>query len=255
MSHRMMPQARGGPGAAGRALLAGLTLLVVGTGCTPLDDAMAAIFGRSMRDSRSFDPYENPRLPAEGSVPFASGNYPATMDDVGLGQAQIGPTVPDFTRADMAAGGEVAAALENPVPATEASLARGQLMYDRYCTVCHGPAGLSAEAPIAEKLPLVQAWNLAVGSAPGLTDGYIYGMIRVGRGAMPAYGHRITHFDRWHIVNYVRYLQQEAGGEQAGAGEEEAGETGQAGTGDAGVDGAGAADASGGDEAGIGGGR
>jgi hypothetical protein len=28
---------------------------------------------------------------------------------------------------------------------------------------------------------------------------------------MPPYGHRITHFDRWHIVNYVRELQREAG--------------------------------------------
>lgn len=214
MSRRMMTQMRGGSGAAGRALLAGLILLLAGTGCTPLDDAMAAIFGRSMRDSRAFDPYENPRLPAEESVPFASGNYPATMDDVGLGQPQVGPTLPDFTRADMARGGEVASTLENPVPATDASVARGQVMYDRYCTVCHGPAGVSAEAPIAEKLPLVQAWNLAMGSAPGLTDGYIYGMIRVGRGAMPAYGHRITHFDRWHVVNYVRYLQQQAGGDQ-----------------------------------------
>jgi hypothetical protein len=35
-------------------------------------------------------------------------------------------------------------------------------------------------------------------------------MIRVGRGLMPAYGPRITHFDRWKIVNYVRLLQQDA---------------------------------------------
>jgi hypothetical protein len=39
------------------------------------------------------------------------------------------------------------------------------------------------------------------------TDGYVYGMIRVGRGLMPAYGHRISHFDRWNVVNYLRVLQ------------------------------------------------
>ena len=51
------------------------------------------------------------------------------------------------------------------------------------------------------------AFNLALGRALGFSDGYIYGMIRVGRGLMPAYGYRVTHFDRWHIVNYVRQLQ------------------------------------------------
>jgi hypothetical protein len=28
---------------------------------------------------------------------------------------------------------------------------------------------------------------------------------------MPPYGHQIAHFDRWHIVNYVRQLQRTAG--------------------------------------------
>ena len=44
-------------------------------------------------------------------------------------------------------------------------------------------------------------------TALGRTDGYIYGMIRVGRVMMPAYGHQIGHYDRWHLVNYVRQLQ------------------------------------------------
>jgi hypothetical protein len=39
----------------------------------------------------------------------------------------------------------------------------------------------------------------------------MYAMIRVGRGIMPEYGSRIAHFDRWHIVNYVRQLQAQAG--------------------------------------------
>ena len=36
-------------------------------------------------------------------------------------------------------------------------------------------------------------------------------MIRLGRGLMPPYGHQISHFDRWHVVNYVRQLQRNAG--------------------------------------------
>jgi hypothetical protein len=40
----------------------------------------------------------------------------------------------------------------------------------------------------------------------GLSDGYIYGVIRNGRGAMPNYA-RIEHRNRWDVVNYLRALQ------------------------------------------------
>jgi hypothetical protein len=40
----------------------------------------------------------------------------------------------------------------------------------------------------------------------GLSDGYIYGMIRNGRGLMPSYN-RIEDMDRWDVVNYIRGLQ------------------------------------------------
>ena len=49
--------------------------LAVATGCKPLDDTMVAIFGRSMRDQRSFDPYENTRPEPEHSIAFSAGNF------------------------------------------------------------------------------------------------------------------------------------------------------------------------------------
>ena len=200
-----------------RALLV-LALSFGATSCKPLDDVMVWAFGRSMRDSRSFDPYESPRPPAEGSMPFAAGNYPAQMGEVNVGQPELVPyDIPSFTAADMQQG-LVASAMVNPVAPTEESLARGQLMYERYCAVCHGAEGLSAGAPIMPAFPLMAAFNLASGRALGFSDGYIYGMIRVGRGLMPAYGYRVTHFDRWHIVNYVRQLQGPAAAAPGAAG-------------------------------------
>jgi len=79
---------------AGRALVALLAVLTVATGCTPLDDAMVAIFGRSMRDSRSFDPYENTIAPPENSVPFAAGNFPSAPGRLNTGQPEPGPGQP-----------------------------------------------------------------------------------------------------------------------------------------------------------------
>lgn len=190
--------------------------LALGTlvGCKPLDDALVVVFGRSMRDQRSFDPYENPRPAPVGSVPFAAGNYPAADGEVNLGQPE-GIDIPPFTQADLGApgvGGPVIQGLVNPTdPASPASLARGEELYLRWCVVCHGPDGVGANAYIAQLHPVLPAYNLSGALVAGYSDAYLYAMLRVGRGLMPEYGSRIAHFDRWHIVNYVRQLQRQAG--------------------------------------------
>ena len=191
-------------------VMAMAVLLASTAACSSLDDAMVAVFGRSMRDSPSFDPYENPQLPAAGAVSFSSGNFPADRNSVNLGHAEERDyAVPDFTQAQTSnPANELLAGLTNPVPADAESLARGEVMFNRTCAVCHGTTGLGAEAQILEKWPALAAYNLAMNPVQSYPDGYIYGMIRVGRGLMPAYGHQITHFDRWNIVNYVRQLQQ-----------------------------------------------
>ena len=203
----------------GAALVLALALLPVASGaCTPLDDAMAAIFGRSMRDQRSFDPYENTLMPPEGSVPLSAGNYAAGHFDVNVGQPEGATDVPPpFTQLEMTQRPEVVDSLTNPVPPTPESLARGEQIYERVCIVCHGPDGNGANAYIVSVHPALVAQNLRNEISLERSDGYIYGIIRVGRTLMPPYGHQIGHYDRWHVVNYVRQLQgllPEAGQEQ-----------------------------------------
>lgn len=187
-------------------ILAASMILVGSIGCTPLDDAMVAIFGRSMRDQASFDPYEDPLPAPEGSVPFSAGNLPAGPDVVNLGQpGGLEDVPPPFTQLDLVNEAEVIVDLPNPVDATEASVARGEELFVRFCAPCHGPDGSGATGYIIEAG--YPPFPLNTDRVKGFTDGYIYGMIRVGRGIMPAYGHRISHFDRWSVVNYLRVLQ------------------------------------------------
>ncbi len=187
--------------------------------CTPLDDLMGDVFKRSMRDQRSFDPYENTRLPPEGSVPTSSGNAAAGPFQVNVGQPEGASDVPPpFTQLDMAGRPEVVDSLTNPVPPTPESLARGEELYERVCVVCHGPDGKGTTGYIFEVHPAMAAYPLDGEAAVGRSDGYLYGMIRVGRGLMPAYGHQIGHYDRWHVVNYVRDLQGVGGRAAAGQG-------------------------------------
>lgn len=199
---------------AGRIAVAALALITVATGCKPLDDTMVAIFGRSMRDSPSFDPYENPLPPPEGSVSFASGNSAFEPNELNQGQPE-GGSEPYFTQADMmpvGTGNAVVQSLTNPLARDdEWALERGQELYERVCVVCHGAAGMGAGANIIDKYPALAAYNVAGPQVAGYSDQYIYGMIRVGRGLMPAWGYHVRPIDRWAVVTYVRQLQAQAG--------------------------------------------
>ena len=181
-----------------------LTLGVSVAACHPMDNLLFAIFGRSMRSQESFDPYENTLQPPEGAVPFAAGNFPAERGQVALGQTE-GVAIPaPVTPGDLLTRPEILASIVNPVPADAESLARGEEVFQRACAVCHGVAGAGDGTVVAAGM---LAMPLTSDQARAHSDGYLYSIIRVGRGLMPAYGHQITHFDRWDVVNYVRQLQ------------------------------------------------
>ncbi len=178
------------------------------TGCKPVDNAMVAMFGRSMRDQRSFDPYENPRPEPPHAVAFSASGFPGGRSSVNLGEPEgWRPDLPFLTAAEMAPPGSATVrGLRNPIPSDSTSVARGQVLYDRVCVVCHGPRGIGADAYIASKHPTVAMYDLAGPQVQRYADGYIFEMIRVGRGLMPGHRHEFTYYDGWNIVNYVREL-------------------------------------------------
>jgi mono/diheme cytochrome c family protein len=94
-------------------------------------------------------------------------------------------------------------ALSNPVPADARSLDNGRKLYQINCAVCHGHAGLGNGAAVKYGMAGIALANDRV---RGLSDGYVWGMIRNGRGLMPTYN-RIEERERWDVVNYVRGLQ------------------------------------------------
>lgn len=143
----------------------------------------------TLRESVSYDRYEMPRLPAEGTVPVVNPN-----GDVG----------PPFTQAELPT---VAAALPNPLPATPEVIARGKYVYQNQCVVCHGATG-QGDGPVIGPNKFPYAPPVVGPQASGYSDGYLYGIIRVGRGLMPAYGSRIPEPERWALVHYLRVMQQ-----------------------------------------------
>ena len=94
--------------------------------------------------------------------------------------------------------------------------AAGDTLYLTYCAVCHGSAG-DAKGPVSSR---IGAPSLLTGRARGYSDGYLYSIIRYGRGVMPRYGDKVyLPSDRWAIVNHLRKLQGQSplGPEPAGA--------------------------------------
>ena len=190
----------------GRGISLALALALALSGCTRFENAMASIPVFSfLRNSPSLDPYEAPRPAPAGSVPYLS---PA--GDVPVGLTNSEESLNTF-----------GATARNPLAANDtAALARGKVMYDRHCMVCHGTEG-KGDGPILNKpgetgkFPF--ALNLTLPVTVGRSDGYTYGIIAVGRGLMPAYGPRMTHLERWATVLYVRQLQRSAGAAPAAA--------------------------------------
>ncbi len=97
--------------------------------------------------------------------------------------------------------------LENPVAVNEQSLENGRKHYQINCAVCHGVAG-DANSTIKQVNVVMGSLvpSLTAASAVGRSDGYIWGMIRNGRGSMPSFN-RIPEMERWDVVNYIRGLQ------------------------------------------------
>jgi mono/diheme cytochrome c family protein len=95
------------------------------------------------------------------------------------------------------------ATLANPIAADARSLENGRKLYQINCTVCHGATGQGNGGAVRYGMAGIALVNDRV---RGLSDGYIWGMIRNGRGLMPSYN-RIEEIERWDVVNYVRGLQ------------------------------------------------
>ena len=166
-----------------RPFVAGLALAaaLAAGGCTTLDNAIAKVpWFTTMSRQAAVRPFEvPPRLPPAGSVPT-------------FGREDSLDILQDLRN------------VVNPVARTAASLERGQILFNTYCIVCHGPAGHSDGTVVPKFVPPP---DFTQDATKARSDGYIYAMIKQGRGIMPRYGDRIRGADRWDVVNYVRKLQ------------------------------------------------
>ena len=124
-----------------------------------------------------------------------------------------GTALPYFQISNAALPGvidSIGLAISNPQPPTDSSVALGRRYFQINCAVCHGDDGQGTKNMVVMKYGL--GVNIVGEPTKARSDGYIFGMIRNGRGLMPSYN-RIEEAERWHVVNYVRGLQGKLGHE------------------------------------------
>jgi mono/diheme cytochrome c family protein len=169
--------------------------------------ATACSWFTDFKEQPDIDPWQSPNdtIGARGqpqmSVPVTGSQVPGYA----VSYQRLGVTI------DSMAG------LRNPVAADARSLENGRKYYQINCAVCHGMAGGAkptvagggalGDGPVSGPKYGLYPPSL-LGNAVRLSDGYIWGIIRNGRGAMPTYD-RIEDMDRWDVVNYIRALQKD----------------------------------------------
>ena len=141
----------------------------------------------------------------------------ALRDEVGLTGAKEGCGTGDCGSCSIILDGRLtcsclvfapeAAALVNPVLATEESIARGKAVYTIHCQVCHGADGMAnpAESVVTKRMTESGAPPFPLATTVAYTDGMIFTKIRYGKPLMPGYP-QISPEDRWHVVDYLRVL-------------------------------------------------
>ncbi|WKZ36007.1 MAG: cytochrome c [Anaerolineales bacterium] len=103
-----------------------------------------------------------------------------------------------------------AGAPANPVPADEASLARGVQLFGIHCQMCHGEAG-QGNGPIAAFLVQKKPADLSGALVQDKDDGTLFLTISNGFGLMPPLNGNLTVRERWDVVNYIRTLKAAEG--------------------------------------------
>ena len=100
--------------------------------------------------------------------------------------------------------------LENPyAPDDTDAVARGEVVFNTYCNLCHGPSG-EGDGPVASRGFPTPA-SLIAPNARSLADGRIFHVVSYGQGNMPGHAAQIDSTDRWKVTLWVRKLQSEAG--------------------------------------------
>jgi mono/diheme cytochrome c family protein len=99
-----------------------------------------------------------------------------------------------------------AAFARNPVPRTAESIARGRLLFQQQCAICHGERG-AGDGPVAASLSSKPEDLSKIARPPIFPDGIVVYRIANGKNLMPAFKTTLSEQQLWDLLNFIRSLR------------------------------------------------
>jgi mono/diheme cytochrome c family protein len=158
-------------------------------------------YAPNMYEHIAYDPYQpntnfkngtTAQVPPAGTIPvgFVRFDYPNNKD--GYEKASV----------------EVV----NKYIADKQTLADGKVLFEHFCSPCHGTQGQGDGLVVQHGYPAPPSYSKGTSSRGGamkdLTDGKIYHTITYGLNAMGSYASQLAPDERWKVVLYVHQLQK-----------------------------------------------
>lgn len=137
------------------------------------------------------------RLPVEGTI--------ARVDPIKVGATEVYA----WQQSPVTTGREAGSTnflATNPLPVTEAFLAKGEKTFTIYCAACHTKVGDGNS--VAKKIGAMGVVaNLHDKRIVEMPDGELFNTISVGKNLMGGYADKLDPEERWAAVAYLRALQ------------------------------------------------
>lgn len=153
------------------------------TGYSLINDMMYSETYESFSENPVFDNGQTMQAPPMGTVARGKMPHPKTVD----GENEI---------------------LENPLTMDEYAWQRGEILYGRMCSACHGKNGQANGLVVTKggypEPPKFKSRRFKYSKKDRYTSGNIYNVIKFGLGNMPSYGVQLYEEDIWHVAEYVR---------------------------------------------------
>ncbi len=92
-----------------------------------------------------------------------------------------------------------------PLPATTASVQRGQVLFGINCALCHGGTG-AGDGTVGAFFAPTKPANLTSAAVQGLSSNQVFVIITQGAGLMPPLAENLTVQERWDVINYLHTL-------------------------------------------------
>ena len=127
-------------------------------------------------------------------------------DGRGMRPATAGTVARHHVPPAFATPEEAGALLNNPLPLTQPIAERGRKVFGDHCAICHGPVGDGV--PLLSRAYGGKPGNFLANEIRARPDGHYFGVLMLGKNAMPSYAADLDEDDRWAVVHYLRILQR-----------------------------------------------